>query len=57
MMDRMEVNEVLQYLEERGNLRRAWIGGGGVIPPIEAMSSAEEGMVGYWPGRTWGMEF
>lgn len=56
MMDRMEVNEVLQYLEERGNLRRAWIGGGGVIPPIEAMSSAEEGMVGYWPERTWGAE-
>lgn len=53
ILDRMEMTEILQYLEEAGAIQRKWINSGDIIPPIEAMSPEEENEVGIWPGDPW----
>lgn len=48
-MDRLETNDVLQYLLDKGLADRRLVDGskGGVLPPVEAVDVGEEEGI-YW---------
>lgn len=42
-MDRLEVNEVLQFLLDKGSAQRVWLDEReGIVPPVEAVDVDEE---------------
>jgi hypothetical protein len=42
-MDRLEVNDVLQFVLDKGTARRVWLDGReNVVPPVEAVDVDEE---------------
>lgn len=50
LLDRMETNEVIQCLVDKGTLKRAWVSDDrrDALPPVEAMGLEDEGQVAYW---------
>ncbi|KAK8865706.1 hypothetical protein IAR55_000851 [Kwoniella newhampshirensis] len=48
ILDRLEMNDVLDYLLTQGNLKRCPIGTESFLPPVEAMDVTEEEGAGWW---------
>jgi hypothetical protein len=43
VMDRLEVNDVLQFVLDKGTARRVWLDGReSIVPPVEAVDIDEE---------------
>lgn len=43
VMDRLEINDVLQFVLDKGTAQRVWLDGReGAVPPVEAVDVDEE---------------